>query len=139
MFRHILIPLDFTKKNTAAINVAVELAKQNDSRVTLLHVIETIEYAEEGEFESFYKMLQERAQKQLTAFASRFAETDIPVDQEIVMGKTASGILNFAAQEAVDLVVLSSHKVRVDEAPKGWATLSYQVSILCQCPVLLVK
>ncbi len=55
------------------------------------------------------------------------------------MGKPARGIITFAVQSGVDLIVLSSHKVELSEAPKGWGTLSHQVSILCPCPVLLVK
>jgi nucleotide-binding universal stress UspA family protein len=41
--RHILVPLDFTAKNQAALEIARELASQNKASVTLLHVIETIE------------------------------------------------------------------------------------------------
>jgi hypothetical protein len=39
----------------------------------------------------------------------------------------------------VDLIVVSSHKIDPHAAVASLGTLSYQVSILCDCPVLLVK
>ncbi len=44
LFSHILVSVDFTEKNHAALRAAKQLAHQNQARVTLLHVIETIEY-----------------------------------------------------------------------------------------------
>lgn len=139
MFEHILIPLDFTSKNEAALRVAMQLGKQSESHVTLMHVIETIEYADDQETSAFYESLTKRAKAKLAEFAQRFTEENIPTAQEVVVGKTASGIVSFAMQEGVDLIVLSSHRVKLDQPPHGWATLSHQVSILSQCPVMLVK
>ena len=139
LFNQILVPLDFSKKNAAALQIALRLAKQNHSHVTLMHVIETIEYAEDDEIAVFYETLKARAREKLTACAAKFADAKIPVAEKIVMGKTARGIVSYALQKDIDLVVLSSHKVKLNESPQGWATLSYQVSILCQCPVMLVK
>ena len=139
MFNHILVPLDFTRKNGVALGVALTLAKQNEARVTLMHVIETIEYADDSSIAMFYENLKKRARGKMSKCVARFEKANIPVTQKIVMGKTARGIVSYAMRKNVDLVVLSSHKVKLNEAPKGWATLSYQVSILCQCPVMLVK
>ena len=139
LFKHILVPLDFSEKNAVALRVALDLAMQNGASVTLMHVIETIDYADDEEIAVFYESLKERARAKLGACAEQFRLAKVPVVEQIVMGKTAGGIVECAAQEGVDLVVLSSHKINLEEAPKGWATLSHQVSILCQCPVMLVK
>ena len=46
----------------------------------------------------------------------------------------------FAARAGkADLVVMSSHKPDLSKPLQTWATLSCQVSVLCPCPVLLVK
>lgn len=139
MFQHILVPLDFTQKNAAALEAARRLAQQNRSRVTLLHVIETIEYAEDEEIEAFYDTLRERVAAELNACGESFRDAGVPIDELIVLGKAGRGIVEYAMTNDVDLVVLSSHRVHLDRPPEGWATLSYQVSILCQCPVMLVK
>ena len=139
MFKHILVPLDFTRKNGAALRVALDLARQNASRVTLLHVIETIEYADDEEIAEFYNTLRSRARERLEKCAVRFKKAKVPVSEKIVLGKTARGIVSYALRRGVDLTVLSSHRVKLDQPLKGLATLSYQVSVLCPCPVLLVK
>ena len=139
LFNHILVPLNFTEKNNAALHYAECLAKQHQARVTLLHVIETIEYAEDEEIAEFYEKLKVRARAKLANCAVKFEAAKIPVAKKIVMGNTARGIVSYAMGKQIDLVLLSSHKVNLNEAPKGWGTLSHQVSILCQCPVMLVK
>jgi len=139
LFKHVLVPLDFTDKNNSALRIAVQLAQQNHARVTLLHVIETIQYAEDEEVAAFYEKLKTRARANLALCAERFENGKTPVSTKIVMGDTARGIISYAMTKDIDLVVLSSHKVRLNETPRGWATMSYQVSILCQCPVMLVK
>ena len=139
LFHHILVPLDFTQKNNVALKIALSLAEQNHSRVTLLHVIETIDYAEDEEIADFYESMKKKARVNLAACAERFHEERIPVEEKIVLGKRGHGIVTYAMRKEVDLVVLSSHRITLDQAAGGWATLSYQVSILCQCPVLLVK
>ena len=42
-------------------------------------------------------------------------------------------------QHQVDLTIMKSHKVDLEDRSHGWGTISYKVSILAQCPVLLVK
>jgi nucleotide-binding universal stress UspA family protein len=138
-FRHILVPLDFTEKNQAAVEVAVNLAQLHKARVTLIHVIERIEYAEDDSLAGFYDSLRRKAENKMTPFAKAFRDAKIEVTQEIVIGNRGQDIVTYAADENVDLVVLSSHAVNLDDGPRGWATLSYQVAILCPCPVLLVK
>lgn len=139
LFRHIIVPLDFTQKNEAAIRVALNLAKQNHARVTLIHVIEKVDYANDESMRVFYESLKERATQQLGQRSEEFSAEGVPVDSQILTGKTASCIVDFATSQKADLVVLSSHRVPLGRAPTNWATLSYQVSILCQCAVMLVK
>ncbi len=64
-FRHILVPLDFSEKNQAALDVAFELAVTNEARVTLLHVIETLDLPDDPEVEQFVEHLRERADREL--------------------------------------------------------------------------
>ena len=140
MFQKILLPLDFTAKNQAALRCALRLAKQNRASVTLLHVIETIEYADDdSEILLFYEKLKQRARANLASRAESFEQAGVRVHEKIVMGKRAHAIVRYALKKEFDLIVLSSHKVNLNEPHRGWATLSYQVSILSQCPVLLVK
>ncbi len=138
-YHKVLVPLDFTEKNLEALNVAQQLAHQNDAHVTLLHVIETIDYVADDDIESFYNMLRDRAKRKLELAAAPFEEADIEVDQKIALGKRGRGIVTYALQNEIDLVVMSSHKVSLTDPPKGLGSLSHQISIMCPCAVLLVK
>ena len=57
----------------------------------------------------------------------------------MVYGRRAEDIVNFAAANGVDLIVLASHRVNPSRVNRDWGTISYKVGILAQCPVLLVK
>jgi nucleotide-binding universal stress UspA family protein len=138
-FQHILVPVDFTAKNQAALDIAFEMASQNSARVTLLHVIETIENVPQEELAAFYDRLNSRAETQLESRSQRFADAGVAVDRKIRHGKRLAEIVRDARDRKADLIVMSSHRVDPNAAAQSLGTLSYQVSILCDCPVLLVK
>jgi nucleotide-binding universal stress UspA family protein len=138
-FKHILCPVDFTDKNTAALDVVFEMAANRQAQVTLLHVIERIEHAEDAETKQFFATLEAKARTNMAVLAQRFVDAGLEIATQIIYGRRGPEIVRHTLEANVDLVVLSSHKVAMDQMAGGWATLSYQVSILCPCPVLLVK
>lgn len=139
MFRNILVPVDFTLKNESALNTALDFARGKDAKVTLLHVIETIEHVEFDEMADFYRGLETRAAAKLYGLEERFKEALVPVYHEIVYGKRAETIVRHAEEREVDLIVLSSHKVDRDHPALGVGAISYRIAIVARCPVLLVK
>jgi nucleotide-binding universal stress UspA family protein len=138
-FQRILLPVDFTPKNESAIDVAKELAHQYDSTISLIHVIETINLPEDDELREFYAGLERRIRLQLAALAGQFEDAKAMVDQEVRFGHRAEEIVAFTNEQAIDLIVMSSHPVDPSSPVRSWNTLSYQVSLLCRCPILLVK
>ena len=139
MFKHLLVPVDFTEQNRETLSVARNLAQQNLAQVTLLHVIETIDYVADDEIDQFYQTLQTQARHKMDQLALPFQDAQVVVDGRIVLGKRAREIVTYALQNEVDLVVMSSHRVNLSDGPRGWGTLSHQVSILCPCAVLLIR
>lgn len=142
-FKHLLVPMDFSKKNLTALDVAFELASQNRALTTLLHIVERIPTAEPGEddpeLEAFYQRMQQRAQTDLEAMSQRFAQAGLEVEFKVWVGQRVPEIVRFVTERSVDLAVLSSHRIDPGRPVQSLATLSYQLSILCPCPVLLVK
>jgi nucleotide-binding universal stress UspA family protein len=137
-FRHILVPLDLSARNQRALSTALELARANRARVTLLHVIQQIVDLPPADVRGFYEQLREVADARMTRAARPFAARRIDVRSAVFVGTPAEEIVKYAARNRVDLIVLASHKI--DSRPaRGWGTTSYKVGILCQCPVLLVK
>lgn len=138
MFQNVLVPVDFTEKNVRAIDLARDLANDSGGRVILLHVIETLDLPFE-ELESFYQKLEERARQELDQQADRLRAAEMEFDLELRYGKRAHEIIDFAEENPVDLIVMSSHRVDPDDPGMSWTSISYQVAILAQGPVLLIK
>lgn len=136
-FRHLLVPADLTERTEKALRLASTLAVPDTSRITLVHVIETIEGMRFDELRPFYRRLEKKAQTGMTRLARRVAGAK--VESAVVYGRRAEEIVNFAAAHDVDLIVLASHRVNPSRVNRDWGTISYKVGILAQCPVLLVK
>ncbi len=140
MFRKILVPLDFTKKNEAALTSAAEIAGRGEgSEIALLHVIEIIEHIDFEEMADFYRGLETRSAAKLFAITERLGKDGLRVRHEILYGKRTETIVRYAEDQGTDLLILSSHKVDPDHPALGWGTISYRVAIVARCPVLLVK
>ena len=139
MFHHILVPLDFTPKNAAALRAAQEAAEAWNARVTLVHVIERIEHIPPRALRAFYDTLTATARVRMARAAQRLSRAGRPARQVILFGKRGPSLLRYVVLNKVDLVVLASHRVRPDGSRHVWATLSYQLAVLAPCPVLLVK
>ena len=138
MFKHILVPTDLTDRSTTALEVAVKMALLEGGKITLLHVVETIEDSECNEFEDFYRKLERRAYRRLNKMAGLFEES-VLIEKQITFGKRVGGIVRYAHERDIDLIVLSSHRIEPQDMTSGWGTISYRVSILSHCPVMLVK
>jgi len=139
MFKNILVPTDLSEKSSRALEIALDMAKRSDSRVTLLHVIERIEDSDEEEFQSFYDKLASKARLKMKEMIKQYSAKNVEIDKEIIFGNRVGEIVDFARKHAVDLIILSSHKLNKVDAVEGWATISYKVGILAPCPVMMVK
>lgn len=139
-FRHILIPTDLTARTDKALELAGGLASQDAAaRITLLHVIETIDGLPVEELEPFYKRMERKARTAMSAAVRRAPGIASRTDADVVRGKRAEEIVKFADAHGIDLIVLASHRVNPSMVNRDWGTISYKVGILARCPVLLVK
>ena len=59
MFQHVLLPTDLSEGAKPALQVARDLARQNGARLTLLHVVQTIEHLPLRGLKGFYAQLKE--------------------------------------------------------------------------------
>ena len=137
-FRHILVPTDLTERTDKALQLAGRLAS-GGARVTLFHVIETIEGLPFEDLRPFYERMDRKARTTLKLLAKRAPEGAVNATHAVACGRRAEEIVRFAAANDVDLIVLASHRVNPSRVNRDWGTISYQVGILAQCPVLLVK
>ena len=137
MFQHILIPVDFSERNRNAVDAARDLAKQSAGRITLIHVIETIEYISIEELRDFYSRLDRSARQGMAKLAEGLS--DVAISTVIVLGKRHDEIIRYAVENGVDLILMSSHRVDSSRPVANFGSISYRVAVLAPCPVLLLK
>ena len=137
MFESILVPVDFTEKNQAAIKIALDLAKISRGKITLLHVIEQVDLVPQKELTEFYKKLNKDAEDNMSALLSSIGAA-YAIETVVLLGKRAKEIVTWAADSQIDLIIMNSHKVDTSRL-EDWGSISYKVAILSACPVLLVK
>ncbi|MDH3297275.1 MAG: universal stress protein [Gemmatimonadota bacterium] len=138
MYDHFIVPVDLSDRNAGAIDTARELARLTGGRVTLMHVVETLDLPYD-EVAEFYARLEESAAGKLESLLEPLKDSGVEFERRIVFGDPAEEIIDFAAQSADSLIVLRSHRVDPSTPTHGWATLSYKLAILATSPILLVK
>ena len=140
MFRKILVPVDFTRKNMEAIDQACRMGGPESSEVVLLHVIEEVSGVPFMELRKFYKGLETRASKEIAVLERRVQRRHRHVQSAIEIGRRSDAIVRYAREHGVDLIVMSSHRMRGKTPhPSSWATISHVVAALAPCSTLLVK
>ncbi|MFQ5530789.1 MAG: universal stress protein [Gemmatimonadota bacterium] len=138
MYGHFIVPVDLSDRNATAIHTARQLARLTRGRVTLLHVVETLDLPYD-EVADFYERLEESAAGKLEDLLKQLQDPDVEIERRIVFGDPAAEIIEFAQDSADSLIVLRSHRVDPSAPTHGWATLSYKLAILANSPILLVK
>jgi nucleotide-binding universal stress UspA family protein len=146
MFRHILVPTDFSKKHINPLEIAMNLAAKYNGVIHLLHVVEIIAdttFTEEDttftEYEDFYIKLEKRAQKLMSALIAPYQGKAVQIIPCIAYGNRVQEILKFIKKNKIDLIIMNSHKVEVKDPMQSWGTISYKVALLSDCPIMLAK
>ncbi len=139
MFQKILVPVDLADVHQPALDIAARLAQESAGEVTLLHVIEVITEVWTVEAHGFYDRLEQTARDHLARLGHSLGERAVPRREEVVFGNRAPEIVRYAVEAGIELIVLKSHRIDLQNSSAGWGTVSYKVGILAQCPVLLVK
>lgn len=140
MFKNLLVPLDLTDKHGPAVDRAVELAKASGGRIILAHVIETITgMAQEAEDRAFYERLDRLSRRHLEKVGASIGARGVTWQMEIRYGPTARQIMELGQEVGADLIVLTAPHMNPANPTTGLASLSWRISLLSPCPILLVK
>jgi universal stress protein A len=139
VFKNIVVPVDLTDVHQPALEIAARLAQETDGAVTLLHVVEVTGEVWAAEDREFYTRREQTARDHLARLGHDVEARGVPRREEVVFGHRAPEIVRYAGEIGADLIVLTSHRIDLENPAAGWGTVSYKVGILAQCPVLLVK
>jgi universal stress protein A len=139
MFHKILLPLDLTDKHQPALDAAADAAKQSGGVVELLHVIEVMAGLSLDDEKTFYQRLERKARKHLEKWGQQLDQRQVGWRAEVVFGARAPEVVRRAHEQKADLVVLTAPRLTPESPGASLGSVSYRVSLLAQCPVLLVK
>ena len=115
MFKHLLVPLDGSQFGEKALEYALSLAQQYESKVTLLHVVHDQWQGEmKAESPQLNELTKQKESNQsyiyLNAKEKALQEKGYAVTAIIKSGEPVDrAILDMAATEDVDTIVMSSH------------------------------
>ena len=111
MVDHILVPLDGSPLAECVLPHTVALGQAFDARVTLLRAMErSTPEVESGVIDPLeWHMLKSEAEAYLGEVASRLQDTGLQTRKTLVEGEPAERIIEFVRDQAVDLIVMSSH------------------------------
>jgi len=107
--KKILVPVDFSDLNDAAIALASNLASDTGAKLMFMYVDEpTVAYGGAGDV--FYSALpddHESLRRRLKE--TQPTQSEVGYEHHLLNGDPASEIVHFAAQEEVDLIVMGTH------------------------------
>jgi universal stress protein A len=120
----ILVPTDFSEPSDVALQIAIDLAKQQNARIYLLHVVPFRQAADE----------KEMMQRQL----ARFPEANsVGIVLEMRKGKIHEEILKAQTERGIDLIVIARHGKK-ESLFTFFRSVTEKVKKGAQCSVLVV-
>ena len=123
--KRILVTTDLSQHSLEAMEYAASFGLLYGSSIFLLHVVEAAKPAEAGT-------------EALAAFAARHLGTDQKVSLVVRSGNPADEIARFARDEAIDLIVMTTHG-RTGLQHMVMGSIAEKVVRLADTPVLTVK
>lgn len=137
MIRRILFATEFGRASERAEEYAVEIAQAMGASVKVVHVIEEIDLENDAEVERFYTALQDQAAQRLSDILRRFRNAGVDCEGQIDIGRRWRGILEAAAADSSDLIVVGAR--RLDEQGRAYmGTTSQRVFLSSPIPVMVI-
>jgi len=137
----VLAPVDLSDQSELVLNHAVALAESYAAPLDLLHVVEEAAYPNVYGLEPLTPALpnvQDRAREALETLASEVDLRTDPVNVHVLAGNAARDIVEFAKENAADLIVMATHgRTGLDRFLIG--SVAEKVVRRAPCPVFTLK
>jgi nucleotide-binding universal stress UspA family protein len=139
--RRVLVPVDFSENSRKAVTYAKAFAKQSGAAITFLHVIQVnYAYGEFGavDFTALEREMRAGAAKELAALVADAQSAGLTAASVVREGSPAKAIADVAQEQAIDLVVISTHGYTgLKHVLMG--SIAEHVVRDAPCPVLVVR
>lgn len=132
--QHLLVPLDFSGKSRQALRFAVPIAQKFTAKIHLVHVLPPPAKAELADL----PRLRLAALRRLGEMAEELLPPRLRAGNAVLVGKPAGQILQLAAKNNIDLIVLTT-KGRSGLARVIVGSTAESIMRDASCPVLSVR
>ncbi len=143
MFKNILVPFDLSVQSTRSFKVALDLAKNYNSKITLLTCLEGDtwhhKYYDARADSELIKKQKKATKEHLEKLESLADKNNVSIKSQILTSKSVvNDIVTFAKSRKHDLIVIGSHgRTGFDKLLLG--SVANGVSQKSTCPILIVK
>lgn len=141
MFRYqkILIPLDGSKLAEQSLAPATAVAEAMQAHLILLQVVPPILMVTDPYlYEEMRTQAEQEADSYLNSLQPRLADVKIETVHEVVDGPVALSIIDYARENAVDLIVISSHG-RSGVSRWVYGSVAQKVLRQAPCATLIIR
>ncbi|HSG73721.1 MAG TPA: universal stress protein [Nitrosopumilaceae archaeon] len=150
MYKTILVPHAGSPAGDEALKHAIHIAKSNDAKIIILHVLEEFPnlplLMHEEQRERIKKQLEEAIEttkktieKEMTERIKLCEKENIKPDLRIITGFPEEGIMQIVADEEIDLIVMAKRrKLKGIRKLMTLGSVSRKIVENVKCPVLLI-
>ncbi len=139
--RQILAPTDFSEFSKQAVQCAYELAQKFGAKLLLLHVVELPPYPIDGFVPARTGLLEDLQRQAILDLAQVLLEAQgatVEIRRQVVVGIPYRTIVEVAAAEKVDLIVMATHG-RTGLSHLVMGSVAERVVRTAPCPVLTIR
>ncbi|MEF8812531.1 MAG: universal stress protein [Halovenus sp.] len=141
MYDDILLPTDGSSATVQALDHALAIAEDQDATVHALYVLDKRHYlaAAEGMKDEIRRSLSEEGERALEEARVRIEDHGIDATTQRVEGIPHKTIVDYATEEAIDLIVMGTHGKTGRDRVASLGSTTERVVKNSETPVLVVE
>ncbi|PWY54317.1 universal stress protein [Legionella qingyii] len=142
MYKQIMVAVDDSNASTLALKEAIKLAKNQNSKIWMIHIIDTL-YEGDVDRKSFIELTRQKGQEVLNSMKKILSRSKIEFEMKLTeltpsKPKIAEKLVNEATALSADLIVIGTHGRRgIHHILTG--SIAEEIIRISKTPVLLVR
>lgn len=137
-----MIAVDGSKASSLALKEAIELAKNQKSKLCVIHIVDTL-YEGDVDREAFVELIRKQGQEVLNSIKKKLSRVKIEFEMKLTeltpsKSQIAEKLVDEASAWSADLIIIGTHGRRgIQHILTG--SVAEEVIRISKIPVLLVK
>jgi nucleotide-binding universal stress UspA family protein len=141
MFKHIFVPIDGSATSQAALETALQLAKEQGAELRIVHVYKRFVISSSGKLIDLTEAFKQEGKAALALAENRAREAGVPTATELIDAggrRIPAAIVEEAARWPADLIIMGTHgRHGIEHLLLG--SVAEGVARRSQIPVMLVR